>query len=286
MDREYEHILYETTDDGITTITLNRPEVRNAFNRKMAVELSCALYDFAGSDDEEFCILTGAGASFCAGEDIKKINLDAPKDVQKGETRQALLGYHDIIRAIIAIRKPIVAALNGSAAGAGLSIALACDERFAVWDEGFVLAPGFSKIGLVPDAGMIALLERFVRYPEISNWLTPGFALERRYWDSRFLFAPFYNDDEKMVETCNTVEQMLSAIKEYATRFIEIRSFAEFGAAKTILNVGLWKHLNEVVFPQELEEQVALEQGDDFREGLMAFREKRSPKFNQKKTEA
>ncbi len=277
--QKYKNILYETTDDGITTITLNRPEVFNAFNREMASELSDALSNFANEKDEWFCILTGSGKAFCSGEDLRNIDLDASDEEKREFTREALGSYHKIILQILESAKPIVAALNGTVAGAGLSIALACDERFAVEGDKNMLIPGFSGIGLTPDAGMVPLLGRLVGYQETKKWLAPGTHMtfskvcEPRnageFQDFRIISALYFD-----------MERMKFGINEFAHRLRRDRSLAEYCATKVLLNADMREKFLNGIFKMELKMQTLLEQGEDFREGLTAFREKRKPRFN------
>jgi 2-(1,2-epoxy-1,2-dihydrophenyl)acetyl-CoA isomerase len=271
---KYKHVLREKTDDGIVTITLNRPEVSNAFNRTMAAELLDALHCFSEAEDEWFCILTGTGKAFCSGEDLRNINLDVPKEEKEEFTHTALDSYHSIILAILESQKPIVAALNGTAAGAGMAIALACDERFAVVGEKSMLIPGYADIGLTPDAAMAPLLERLVGYRICTRWLRPGFRISMRNAENSGVFLNGGYDI--FFETA----VMMNVIREDARKeFLEKRSFSEYCATKAQMNAGMLNKL-KTIFPMEIDLQTELEQGDDFREGLMAFREKRHPVFN------
>ena len=169
---DYEFVTYETGSDGVATITLNRPPV-NAFNRQMSGELVLALDRFAHAEDERVLILTGAGRVFSTGEDLKNINLVASDFQMQKYAREALRDYHNIVRAILRTGKPIVAMLNGVAAGAGMSIALACDYRYAENSKSFV--PAFESMGLIPDSGMILTLTRLkekstiLKYPTVLD---------------------------------------------------------------------------------------------------------------------
>ena len=158
---DYEFIQYETDGNGITTITMNRPPV-NAFNAKMRGELVHALKSFGDARDERIAILTGAGKLFSAGEDLRNVPLngnDMRDDMaMAGYAEETLSQYHNMIRLILLTGKPIIAVLNGVAAGAGMSIALACDYRIAKDQHSFVTA--FESMGLVPDSGMMLTLPR------------------------------------------------------------------------------------------------------------------------------
>lgn len=270
-----EYILREKTDDGIVTLTLNRPEKLNAFNRRMKDELYTALRDFDIEHDSKFCILTGAGKAFSAGEDLGSFNLDdSPEDLEFAVT-QALKGYHRIVREILTIRKPIVAALNGTAAGAGLSIALACDDIFVVprsGDKPNMLVPGFSSIGLVPDSGMVVLLERYVTPNVAEKWFEPGFVIPVRQAVTALGFE--YNDD------FSDEKDMLEEVSRCARNLMVTRSLREYGFTKWLRNTHILERL-EKVFEKEIGAQVECVLSKDFREGRAAFLEKRKPVFNQ-----
>src|SRR5262249_59910029 len=132
-------------DGAVLTVTLNRPDVYNAINRAMHDALAEALAE-AADPDVRAVVITGAGRGFCSGQDLREFQ-SLP-----GGARQALeQTYHPNIRAIRALEKPVVAAINGACAGAGLSLACSCDVRIGSSDATFV--PGFIGIGLVPDSG-------------------------------------------------------------------------------------------------------------------------------------
>ena len=179
----YEFIKYETSADGITTITLNRPPV-NAFNAQMRDELIHALKRFDTARGERISILTGAGKRFSAGEDLRNVNLEACDMEMSAYASQTLEQYHAIVRHILSIGKPIIALLNGEAAGAGMSIALACDYRIAkVTDlkadrSKTIMRPAFADLGLIADSGMTATLPRLAQQEDkrkIQAWYeTPG----------------------------------------------------------------------------------------------------------------
>ena len=174
--KKYAHILYETDDKGVATITLNRPERMNAFNRKMSGELILALDRFAHDEAGSALVLTGAGRAFSTGEDLSNINLDANYDEMCEYARTALRDYHGIVQWILGVQKPVVALLNGVAAGAGLSIALACDYRIVVGDSDdlkgnrSIFVPAFADMGLIADSGMTATLPRLVGKHEAQKW--------------------------------------------------------------------------------------------------------------------
>lgn len=132
----------------LAIITLNRPEVFNSFNREMALELQKILDDCASNDDIRAVLLTGSGKAFCAGQDLKEVTTP---ELNPGIRAILDEHYNPIITKIRTIEKPVVAAVNGVAAGAGANIALACDVVVASDSASFIQA--FSKIGLIPDSG-------------------------------------------------------------------------------------------------------------------------------------
>src|ERR671919_2588611 len=152
-------------DGAVLTITLNRPEVYNAFNRALHAGLRGALAE-AAAGEVRAVVVTGAGRGFCSGQDLKEFS-----DLPDGGVRTALEEtYHPNIRAIRSLEKPVIAAINGPAAGAGLSLAAACDVRVAADSASFV--PAFIGIGLVPDSGGTYFVTRLLGYARAFEWLT------------------------------------------------------------------------------------------------------------------
>ncbi|MCL6477647.1 MAG: enoyl-CoA hydratase/isomerase family protein [Peptococcaceae bacterium] len=151
----YETIRYESSG-GVATITLNRPDSLNSINHRMVYDLGDAFIQCRNDGDIRCVVLTGAGRGFCAGADLSAVTVMGPDDV----SRTLKEGYNPVIKSIREIEKPVIAAVNGIAAGAGCSMALACDLVIAAESAAFVQA--FVKIGLVPDAGGSYFLPRLV----------------------------------------------------------------------------------------------------------------------------
>ena len=249
----------ETTRDGaVLTITLNRPDVLNAFNAAMHQALSAALNE-AKADDVRAVVITGAGRGFCVGQDLTEFR-EAPGDI--GERLRG--NYHPNILALRRLEKPVLAAVNGPAAGAGLSFACACDLRLAAVSATFV--PAFINIGLVPDSGGTYFVRRLLGTARAFDWMTSGrrlSAAEALDWGLVSEVVP----DEKLAERA-------------AERAAEL-------AAMPTRGVGLTKRLFDHAENATLEEQLELEaqlqtaatQTADFREGVDAFLEKREPRF-------
>jgi 2-(1,2-epoxy-1,2-dihydrophenyl)acetyl-CoA isomerase len=245
-------------DGAVLTITLNRPEVYNAFNRELHAALHEALTE--AEDPAVRCVVvTGAGKGFCAGQDLKEFG--AVSSSIGGALEQT---YHPNVRLVRSLAKPVLAAVNGPAAGAGLSFACACDLRIAAESATFV--PGFVGIGLVPDAGGTWFVHRLLGFARAFEWMCSNrrlSAAEALEWG---LVSEVVPDDG------------------FAERAAEVA--AEW-AARPTLAVGRTKQLFEHAFAAALEAQLSLEAQlqqesvatADFAEGVGAFLEKRAPSF-------
>lgn len=247
-----------TRAGAVLTITLNRPDVYNAFNRALHEALHEALEE-AADPGVRAVVITGAGRGFCSGQDLKEFS-ELP-----GGVGQALEEtYHPNIRAIRALEKPVLAAINGPVAGAGLSLAFACDVRIASDQASFV--PGFIGIGLVPDAGSSWFIHRLLGYAGAFEWMV----------SNRRLSA-----DEALIR--GLVSEVMPH-ERFAKRTTEL---AEWYAALPTRAVAMTKELFEHAHTASLEEQLALEaelqeaatQSGDFAEGVQAFVEKRLAEF-------
>ena len=249
----------ETARDGaVLTITLNRPDVLNALNADLHRALGAALKE-ARAADVRAVVLTGAGRGFCVGQDLTEFR-EAAGDI--GSRLRA--GYHPNILAIRALEKPVLAAVNGPAAGAGLSLACACDLRIAADDAAFV--PAFINIGLVPDSGSTYFARRLLGTARAFEWLATGrrlTAAEAHAW--------------------GLVSEVVEA-QSLPTRAAELA--AELAAMPT-RGIAMTKRLLDHAEHTTLEEQLELEaqlqavatQTADFSEGVSAFLEKREPRF-------
>ena len=244
-------------DGAVQTITLNRPEVFNAFNRAVHAGLRDA-FKQARDPEVRAVIITGAGRGFCAGQDLKEF-------AEAGDVGDSLRAtYHPNVHAIRSLEKPVIAAVNGPCAGAGLSFACACDIRIASDAASFV--PGFIGIGLVPDAGGTYFLHRLLGAPRAFEWMTSNrklTAAEAHAW--------------------GLVSEVVEA-DALAERAAELGAFY---AALPALAVGMTKrlfdHADTATLDEQLDHEAQLQsvaaQTDDFREGVAAFLEKRPPNF-------
>jgi 2-(1,2-epoxy-1,2-dihydrophenyl)acetyl-CoA isomerase len=247
-------------DGAVLTITLNRPDVYNAFNRALHDALTAALRE-AADPDVRAVVITGAGRGFCSGQDLKEFQ-EIPPD---GGIRQRLEEtYHPNIRAIRALEKPVLAAVNGACAGAGLSLAAACDVRVASDAASFI--PGFIGIGLVPDSGGTWFLHRLLGFARAFEWMV----------SNRRLGA----DDALQ---WGLVSEVVPA-DAFEARVAEL---AQWYAGLPTRAIAMTKQLFDHAYGASLDEQLELEAEiqqaatgtEDFAEGAQAFLEKRSPAF-------
>ncbi|MDF2749592.1 MAG: enoyl-CoA hydratase [Gaiellaceae bacterium] len=243
-------------DGAVLTITLNRPEVFNAFNAALHAALAAALEE-AGDPGVRAVVVTGAGRGFCAGQDLKEFS-EMPESIRERLEQT----YHPNIRAIRGLAKPVLAAVNGPCAGAGLSLACACDLRIAADTATFV--PGFIGIGLVPDSGGSWFVHRLLGFARAFEWMT----------SNRKLTAAEAHAWGLVSEVTDDLPARAAALA------------AEYAALPT-RGIGLTKRLFEHAYTASLEEQLELEAAlqqeatgtADFAEGVAAFIEKRPPEF-------
>ncbi len=256
---DYETILYNV-DEGVLTITLNRPDVLNAFNRRMTDESQDA-FKKAERDPEVRCIvLTGAGRAFSSGEDLKSRSAEGESDF--GSTLRQR--YNPLVSKMRNIEKPVLGSINGVAAGAGCSIALACDLRIASEKARFMEV--FVRVGLVPDSGSSFFLPRLVGL---------GKALEMA-----FLGDEVGADEALRTGLVNRVvpaEELESATRELALRLAKAPTRA-IGLAKRAINRALTMDLDQAL-EYEVYGQETAGSSDDHKEGIAAFLEKRTPNF-------
>lgn len=254
-----DYILAEN-QSGVLYVTLSRPEKYNSFIQPMALECQEVLRK-ADMDESVRCVvITGAGKAFCAGQDLQEATDPAGPPLSD----IVRLHYNPIIELIRALRKPVIAAVNGVAAGAGANIALACDIVVCATSASFIQA--FSKIGLIPDSGGTFFLPRLIGFHRASAYMMTG---------------------DKI--TSEEAVQLGLAYKQFPDNEFQlaVRALAEKMAAMPTYGLALTKQALNRTYGNTLSEQLALEDelqtlagnSEDYKEGTAAFLEKRTPAF-------
>jgi 2-(1,2-epoxy-1,2-dihydrophenyl)acetyl-CoA isomerase len=257
-----QHIQAEQRD-GVLKLTLDRPDVLNSFNARMAEELGVALRGAAKDDATRAVLLTGIGRAFCAGQDLAEVmpdDDDAAADLGEVVARQ----YNPIVHAIRTTEKPFVCAVNGVAAGAGANIAFACDLVVAA--EGATFIQSFSKIGLIPDSGGTYVLPRLVGLQRATALAMLGEKLDAnraRDWGLVYEVVPAAT----LADMSFDLARRLAAMPTRALGLIK-RAFN--ASARNDLDAQL---------ALEVELQREAGRSEDYAEGVRAFVEKRKPKF-------
>ncbi len=248
-----------TQEAGVLTITLNRPAVLNALNREVHQGVFDALERAKRDDAVRAVVITGAGRGFCVGQDLQEFAGGA------GDVAQNLRdNYHRNVLAIRALEKPVIAAVNGAAAGAGMSLALACDVRIAARSASFV--PAFIKIGLIPDSGGTWLVRRLLGTARAFEWLTTGRRLsadEARDWGLVSEVVEDWELSERMHEVAALYAAMPTRAVWQTKRLLDAAESEEFAEQLEL----------------EAATQAELTRTPDFAEGVKAFLEKRDATF-------
>ena len=257
----YETLLYEE-DNGVANIALNRPKKLNAFDGTMHDDLYRALGD-AAEDEEIRCIVVrGEGRGFSAGADLAQVVREADGDPDLGEYLRST--YSRLVKRMVGIEKPVIAALHGPVYGAGVGLALACDLRLAAENTKFSVA--FIKVGLMPDAGVTFLLPRVVGLGRAMEMSMLGDAVDA--------------EEAHRIGLVNKVvaEDTLSEeVRNLAGRLATMPTVA-LGRIKHALYASFETDL-ETVLEDEAEGQTFCGYTQDHREGVTAFFEKREPTF-------
>jgi 2-(1,2-epoxy-1,2-dihydrophenyl)acetyl-CoA isomerase len=258
----YTALRVETTHDGVRTITLDRPERLNAVNPALAAELPAAFEEAARDDAARAVLVTGAGRGFCAGLDLAEPAM--PGTGTRAERLDALAWVGRWVHAVVSCEKPVVAAINGPAAGAGFGLALACDVRLV--SATATVTAGYARRGLSPDAGVTYFLPRLVGLSRAADIILTG----------RDVRA----DEAERIG-------LASRVLAPDTFAEEALAYARALAAGPPVALALTKRLLAQSFDRPLEAQLRDELAHikacfatrDVAEALVAFREKRAPAF-------
>ncbi len=257
----YNTILFEEKDN-LLIISLNRPDVYNAFNSEMLSELQDAFKKAGEMENVRCVILTGTGKAFCSGQDLKDFN------EKKLTFKEALeQKYNPLIKNIAYMPKPVICAINGVAAGAGLSLSLACDYRIA--SESASLIEVFINVGLVPDSGSAFFLPRIVGYAKAFEMCATGDKVTAAEAKEIGLV-------NKVVSGKLLMKSALAVAKNFASRPTKA-----IGMIKDLMNRSFELSLDQIL-QLEGDHQETAGNTEDFKEGIASFLEKRKPLFKGK----
>ncbi|MEZ5649042.1 MAG: enoyl-CoA hydratase-related protein [Burkholderiaceae bacterium] len=256
-------VLYETAD-AVATITLNRPDSLNALSSELMTDLRRHVETAEHDTAVRAVLITGAGRGFSSGADLAEAS-SRPSDRNSGQTLRER--YHPVILALRRMPKPVISAVNGVAAGAGMSLALSADIVLAARSASFLQA--FARIGLVPDAGSTWLLDRYAGSMRARALAMLAERIPAEQARDFGLVWQVHDDD-----------QLMPAARGLAARMAAMPTRA-LGLIKRTLDCAAMNPLAQQL-EVEADHQVLAQQGDDFKEGVRAFIEKRPPKFTGK----
>ena len=248
---------------GVGKITLNRPEKYHSFIREMAIQLQDALDKCKENDKVRAIFITATGKAFCAGQDLAEAIDPSIPSISKIIQEH----YNPIIRKIRNIEKPVIAAVNGVAAGAGASLALACDIIVATESASFVQA--FSKIGLVPDSGSTFFLPRLIGIQKATALMMSAEPINAKDAEMMGMIYKTYSDESFQRDSWNLV----SKLAKMPTKGL--------GLTKRLLNASINNNLEDQLDMEDKCQVIAAET-EDFKEGVQAFLEKRQANFKGK----
>ncbi len=241
-------------------ITFNRPEVYNSFNKDLALAVQKALDDYATNPDIRAIMLTGTGKAFCAGQDLQEVIADNGLEIEQIVDEH----YNPLVKRIRRIEKPVIAAVNGVAAGAGANIALICDVVVAAQSASFIQA--FSKIGLVPDSGGTFSLPRIVGFQKASALMMLGDKVTAEEAERMNMIYKVFPDDTFMAQA----EEIGQKLANMPTKGLAY--------TKYLLNKSADSTLEDQL-EREKTWQYRATLTQDHKEGVQAFMEKRTPNF-------
>ena len=251
-------------ENQVAYVTLNRPEVFNSFNREMALSLQSILDDCEHNNEVRSIVITGNGKAFCAGQDLKEVT---SPELNPGFKKILEEHYNPIITRIRAINKPIIAAVNGVAAGAGANIALSCDLVVASNKASFIQA--FSKIGLIPDSGGSFFLPRLIGFQKATALMMLGDKVTAEEAEELGMIFKVISSESFNEE----VEKLAVKLANMPTKAL--------GLIKELLSKSMTNTLDQQL---ELEGKLQIKAAlsEDYTEGVNAFMEKRKPIFKGK----
>jgi len=256
-----ETILYDVGEDGVATVTFNRPDVLNATNDAFYQEFQALIREMAADDAVRAIILTGAGRGFCAGADVKAMNSDAGPLVRRRRHRWIL---SDVLRPLATLEKPVIAAVNGPAVGAGFNLALACDILIA--SEAAVFSQIFARLGLVPDLGGLYLLTRVVGLNKAKELCFTAKKIAAQEALSLGIANHVVPADRLMEEAHKLAAEIAAGPPTALAQMKMLLNMSSTSTLEQMLEYESYAQTLSYVTPEH-------------REGVAAFRERRAPDF-------
>lgn len=257
-------VLLVVDDGSIRTLTLNRPDSLNAFNSELLSALGKAMREAEKDKSVRCVVITGAGRAFASGQDLAEVSdrYKSDKPIELGRHLRDL--YNPMISKLRTLEKPVIAAVNGVAAGAGMSLALACDLRIAAESASFIQS--FINVGVVPDSGSTFMLPRLVGLSRAMELAMTG----RKVKAAEALQLGLINQIAADADLSAETKKLAHRLAELPTRAI--------GLTKRAMNAA-WTNALDAQLDYEAQLQTTAGQTRDHREGVTAFLEKRPPKF-------
>lgn len=262
-----EKILLVEKTEGVCIITLNRPDKLNAFNDELSFQLIDALKEAEKDASVRAVVLTGAGRGFCSGQDLANRKFSDASEARPSLSDSIRRRYNPMVIRIRRMEKPVIAAVNGVAAGAGSSLALACDLRVVAENANFIQS--FSKVGLVPDSGATFILPRLLGATRAFELMLTAEKLSAKEAFEMGII-------NKLVPQEKVLEEAVALAKQLARG-----PGKAFGLTKRALNAAIFPDLEERLEYEAYLQEIA-GRSDDFQEGVSAFLEKREPAYKGK----
>lgn len=262
-----ENILLTEKKGNVGIITLNRPDKLNAFNDELTFRLQDALKEMEKDRDVRAIIITGSGRGFCSGQDLQSRSISQEVGERPSLGDSIRRRYNPIVAKIRRMEKPIIAAVNGVAAGAGASLAFACDYRIASENSSFIQS--FTRVGLIPDSGSTFMLPRLIGATKAFELMLSADKLPAAE-------ALNLNLINKVVSEADLMKEALALAEKLAAGPTKA-----FGLTKRAVNRALFHDLEELLEYEANLQEIA-GRSDDFQEGVKAFVEKRTPAYTGK----
>ena len=267
MSSDNEKSLLTEKKNGVGIITLNRPDKLNAFNDELTFQLQDALKEMEKDKEVRAIVVTGAGRGFCSGQDLQSRSIAQEMGQRPSLGDSIRRRYNPIVIKLRRMEKPIIAAVNGVAAGAGASVAFACDFRIVTEKTNFIQS--FTKVGLIPDSGATFILPRLVGATKAFELMLSADKLSAQEAFNLGVVNKVVAEEDLMKEAIALAEKLAAGPSK------------AFGLTKRAVNKAIFHDLEELLEYEASLQEIA-GRSDDFAEGVKAFIEKRTPQYTGK----